>query len=405
MTDHDEKVRGDGFVPIKILLESFLIPRKIKKHHLFLPACLCIAIPFQTLASEETSYKNFKEIGLTPHRQNHQDARTYGDFSGLGNLELFEAEVTYWPPTTPEAAKPSIFRMKREGLAIQFTNGEGEVFEEVVEQDSYYPLSDPLLVTSEGCIHPRKAITMDFNQDSQPDVFVACTGWDNPPFPGETNKVVLSQPGGWYSVQDASQDVGYFHSVTSMDLNGDGYPDVMLTDNLDHDAVITLINNGDGTFTREYPKRLPTAIEGRSYFSIELVDVDQDGHEDLLLGGHEWENGSDTVILFNPGNNDFSTVSPMILPPVIGEGVVLDFTVTGTGADRAIWILRTSGGFESSFYGSRVVQKILFWPNFHSSLMLYENPGVWFPWLIPATIDGQDLMISDSAADQVFIPY
>jgi hypothetical protein len=48
----------------------------------------------------------------------------------------------------------------------------------------------------------RQVIFSDFNADGRPDMFIACAGWDAPPFPGEQNQLFLSRPaGGW---QDAT---------------------------------------------------------------------------------------------------------------------------------------------------------------------------------------------------------
>ena len=78
------------------------------------------------------------------------------------------------------------------------------------------------MVQINGCIHPRKAIVADFNGDGRPDIFVACHGYDATPFPGEANKVVLSQPNGTYVTSNASADVGFHHGAAAADLNGDG---------------------------------------------------------------------------------------------------------------------------------------------------------------------------------------
>ena len=44
--------------------------------------------------------------------------------------------------------------------------------------------------------HARRLIFADFNSDGRPDVFVADTGNDNPPFAGWPSTLVLSAPGG-----------------------------------------------------------------------------------------------------------------------------------------------------------------------------------------------------------------
>ena len=272
--------------------------------------------------------------------------------------------MTYWPPTTPKAATPSIFEFWRR------------------QKDGTFVKDTKLLASSAGGIHPRKAIVADFNGDGRPDIFVACHGFDASPYPGGRNKIVLSQPDGTYVTQDASPDIGFFNSASSADLNGDGLPDVVVTNSSDPASAFVFINKGGGVFEREASARLPSSIGRKNYFTVELVDVDSDGAIDAVLGGHEWE-GAATVVLLNPGSSDFSKVSPVIIPAVPNKGVVLDFAVTGTGAARTLWVLRTSGG-DGTFYQSRTVQKVL-WPSLLSSLPLHERPAQWFQWIIPTT--------------------
>lgn len=334
----------------------------------------------------DNSYRNFKQVGLTPQDlPAFGDARAYGSFSGGDDLDLFIAELNYSPQTsTAETADPSTFAFyKKEG-------------------DGYVP-DDTLLDSDQGCIHPRKAIVADFNLNGRPDVFVACHGYDASPFPGEENKIVLSQDDGTYTIMDASTDVGFFHSAAAADLDGDGDPDVVLANNSDRRSVLVLLNQGDGTFERESGTRLPTELGGKNYFTIELADVDGDDILDLLVGGHEWE-GADTKVFLNPGNNIFDDASSITIPPVDGEGVVLDFTATEVDGQRYLWVLRTSGG-DGTFYESRVVQRVAI------SGLTAESPEVvaneqttdWVRWLIPATIDGDDVVASDDAANDFVI--
>lgn len=175
----------------------------------------------------------------------------------------------------------------------------------------------------------------------------------------------------------------------------------MVVNNFEQASAFVLLNQGNGTFVREAAGRLPSSIEWKLYFTIELVDIDEDGSLDLILGGHEWAEESTTEVLLNPGKNDFSAVQPVALPPVSGEGVVLDFTLTGTGGNRSIWILRTSGG-DGTFYQGRVVQKVR-WPSLASSIVLSQRPAQWLPWLIPAVVNGQSVVGSDDANAGVFL--
>ncbi|WP_281915941.1 FG-GAP repeat domain-containing protein [Caldimonas thermodepolymerans] len=338
----------------------------------------------------ETSYANFKQVGLTPQtlpagREGVGVVRAYGDFSGSGGPDLFAASLTYSPAAPQADATPAVFEFWRK------------------QPDGSFVLDTTMLSSSAGCIHPRKALVADFNGDEHPDVFVACHGYDAAPFPGERNKVLLSQANGTYKLQDASSDVGFHHSASAADLDGDGDIDVLVVNHFDPKTAYVLLNDGNGKFSRESTPRLPSSIGGKPYFSVELVDLDEDGDLDVLLGGHEWE-GADTIVLLNPGNYDFRNVTPVKIPKVANEGVVLDFAVTGTGASRTLWVLRTSGG-DGTFYKSRTVQKVT-WPGLVSSTPLLErDPGKqWFQWILPATLNGQAVITSEDASVGVEIP-
>jgi hypothetical protein len=335
-----------------------------------------------------TSYQNFKVVGLTP-----QDlpggltgvgvVRAYADFSGQGRLDLFAASLTYDPWRPVQNATPSRLEFWRK------------------QADGSFERDEVMLSSDQGCIHPRRAIVADFNADQRPDVFLACHGYDADPYPGERNWVVLSQPNGRYEVKQAGPDVGFFHSASAADLNGDGLPDVVVTNSSDPAVVYALINKGKGVFEREPRARFPASLREKGLYTVELLDVNEDGRLDVLVGGHEW-GGTSTVLLLNPGNNQFADVTPIILPPVPGEGVVLDFAVTGTGASRSLWALRTSGG-DGTFYQSRTIQKIT-WPGLASTTPWLQRNAPWFAWLIPAVVNGRAVMTSEDASVGVSVP-
>jgi hypothetical protein len=341
------------------------------------------------VAVKPLSYTNFKGIGLTPQQLPRPDpglARAYVDVDGNGQHLFFTAPVLYTFDQTPETATPSEFSFWRR------------------QQDGTYVKDGSLLPEgSAGCLHPRKAIVADFNGDGRQDVFVACHGWDQPPFPGERNSVVLSRANGTYVIQSANPATGFFHSATAADFNGDGHADVLATDNFATPSVRAFLNKGDGSFTLDATFRLPTVARSRrSYFTIEALDVNEDGHADLFLGGHEFENAA-TLVLLNPGNGDFGKATVSVVPAVPNEGVVLDVVATGSGANRALWVARSSGG-DGTFYQSRVVQKLT-WPALTSTVPELRRPAPWTPWLIPTTLNGTQVIASDDASVDLALPY
>jgi hypothetical protein len=86
------------------------------------------------------------------------------------------------------------------------------------------------------------------------------------------------------------------------------------------------------------------------------VKREGDGKLDAIAEGPEWEWNTDTVVMLNPGNYNFSAISPIDIPAVPGERVVLDFTVTGSGASRTLWVLRKSGG-DGILFKTRLFKK------------------------------------------------
>lgn len=338
------------------------------------------------LSSDDNSYRNFKEIGLVPGSiPAHGDARAYADFSGDGDVDYFVATLTYSPgSSTPDTATPGTF----------------SIWER--QPDNSFLLDSARLPVNTGCIHPRKAVVADFNLDGKPDVFVACHGYDANPFPGEKNKIVLSQLDGTYLTLDASSDIGFFHSATAADLNGDTYPDVLVVNNFDSRAAFVLLNNQNGTFIRESGTRLPLQLGGKNYYTIELADISGDGILDLLVGGHEFD-GAATRAYVNPGNNIFEGVSPTIIPAVANEGVVLDFAVTGSGGAKALWVLRTSGG-DGTFYQSKVLQRYDVAAS-SSSVVINTRGAGWVAWIIPAVVATKNVISSDKSSDSFMYEY
>lgn len=328
-----------------------------------------------------TSYLNFKGVGLTPmNLPTFGNARAYADFSKTGNLDLFTADLTYSANNPIGQATPSIFKFWK------------------VMSDGSYVEDTSKLTNNYGCIHPRKAIVADFNSDSVPDVFIACHGYDGVPFSGEKNKILLSQNNGTFLIQDAL-DVGYWHGATAFDVDNNGTIDLMLVSTTDPSRGVTYLNNGQGVFAKDEKNRFPSVINNKGYFSIEAIDVNADNKPDLVLGGHEYE-GAVNLVLINPGDGNFSSVTSSVLPIVSNFGIVLDFVYTTSGSDRFLWTLRTQS---SPFYAGYAVQKINL-DNNTSALISSVTSGNWLTWLIATIIGGISYIATDKAQEGYAYP-
>jgi hypothetical protein len=198
------------------------------------------------------------------------------------------------------------------------------------------------------CIHARKVLVADFNKDSVPDFAIMCHGWDAPPYPGERNTILLSQGKG-YVLKHMSDQIEFYHGGSTADFNGDGAPDIVTTTMT---GLRVYINNGAGSFTASSTYTIPVF---RSTFQVELVDLNGDGHFDVIAGGHE--DTEATRIVFNPGNNQFNNAKTVTIPTVPGAGVIVDFVYTP--ANNALYILRTGDGKNNGteFYHGLWLQK------------------------------------------------
>jgi len=301
-----------------------------------------------------------------------QPARALGEFFGSGSRDLFVATQVYdWDKPQSEA-RPGELQFWRRGGA-GFTR-------------------DPAKIDSAvGCIHPRTVVVADFNRDARPDAFVACHGYDRPPFPGEPNRLVLSLPNGTYTNRVIGPS-GFYHGAVAADVTGDGHIDIVVTDNSSAVAAVqVLVNDGTGRFTLR-ADLLPIGRGG--YFTAGAADVNGDGRIDLLLAGHEWESAP-TIVLLNDGSGSFAKVRPVTLPAVQNEGVILDFAVFDANGDgvNEVYVLRTSGG-DGTFYESRVVQRVL-WPTLESTILLRQRPAQWLPFMIPRFQSGSYALVAD----------
>jgi hypothetical protein len=336
--------------------------------------------PRTPIAVAASSYENAKSLNLVPQKLPIDPysgvAHAFADFKRNGELQLFEATIEY------DVNDPTTFSNK------------GHFWFYTQAADGSFIRDTTLLIDDIGCLHPRKAIVADFNNDSRPDLMVGCTGIDTGTFPGEQSAIILSQSTGIYRTAFLPF-TAYAHGLAAADVNRDGYPDVLMTDTSVAQMPFLLINNRDGTFTRRFDL-LPVDLKGKLFYTAEFIDFNQDGLPDVFLAGHNWvDNGtcsctSDPIILINDGSGKFIQATRITLPSVPNEGVTLDILFLHNN----IYLLHTSGG-DGTFYQSTVIQKIAY-PGLISSVIYstrqpfvskysadtpYGGSFPWTPWI------------------------
>jgi hypothetical protein len=193
-----------------------------------------------------------------------------------------------------------------------------------------------------SCVSHSYTAVADFNNDKKPDLLLSCHGIDysfesndtisglsyREIFPNtwrdilfEEQILLLSQPDGKYKKTKLPGKI-YGHHASAGDINNDGKVDIATVnvsfENEDPSTDLKpyfLMGNGDGSFTKNY-SRLPANIMPEvmgdpetfqtNIYWMYLIPVD--GRLDLIaIGGRiAWYK--------NPGNGNFSKVSPIYIP-------------------------------------------------------------------------------------------
>ena len=272
-------------------------------------------------------------------------AVAYGDFDGDGDEDVFVGRVGLEPgPRFAWSPDPNPVNL--------FLN----------EGNAGFRLSDAVFRGRvPQIVHPREAITGDFNGDGQPDIFVAAHGYDAEPFPGEPPVLILSTERGLQEASGLEHLIGFHHGAASADIDYDGDLDILVTDqgklrrSIGHHGPYLLINDGSGTFSFDQ-SRLPAEIGGplSHVFGVELIDVDGDFRPDLLVAGREGR-GRPTVIYWGDSSGTYEDSRKTVLPAAEGQGIVVDMDAEDLDGDghREIVLNRTS---QEPFYRGFYIQ-------------------------------------------------
>ncbi len=182
-----------------------------------------------------------------------------------------------------------------------------------------------------------KAVSGDYNGDGRADVLVVGAGSSHG---NRETYLILSSATGYRLGAGLDDLAGTHYAATSADMDADGDLDVFLPGTYGA-AMLVGLNDGQGAFT-EWP-----VLEQDAGFVLaaEWVDLDRDGYVDLLLGGHEHED-SDTRVLWGDSTGAYTDAHATIIPKVTGNGVVRDIDagdIDGDG-DRDLVVTRTGDG-------------------------------------------------------------
>jgi len=206
-------------------------------------------------------------------------------------------------------------------------------------------------------IHPRKALVGDYNNDGKPDIFITGHGWDQNPFPGEYDQLLLSE-NGKFKLVEFKDKIGFYHGACSGDIDKDGDLDIFVLGgsaffNNGNNSYF-LINDGKGNFTYSTKEIDINKLGGQ--YHCELFDIDKDGYLDLILAGHEFDVKDPTFVDKTKidgsvriywGNNtatyDFNSITN--IPIVTNWGTITDLDFADLDNDNKfeLAVTRTGG--------------------------------------------------------------
>ena len=215
----------------------------------------------------------------------------------------------------------------------------------------------------------RKAFAGDFDGDGDGDAFIACTGVDQQPYPREIEPSILLinefNENGKIRVVEINE-YSSSHEASSADIDNDGDLDIFSAGYVNPDRFVgyhngLLLNDGNGNFNQSnnityYDQYITDNI--RSIFdsvtSSEIIDIDNDGYNDILYGGNEALStlGEPTTgsvkILWGTQDFTFDTLDKTQIPIVSGFGVITDLDSYDLDNDgtKEIILLRTGDNLD-----------------------------------------------------------
>lgn len=255
-----------------------------------------------------------------------------------------------------------------------------------------------------GLVHPRKCLTGDFDEDGRPDVFVAAHGYDQPPFPGEPPLLLLNGPAGFRTGAVPSGTSGFNHGAAAGDIDGDGHLDLFVARS---GSPFLLKGDGHGNFTDATARLSRSLAHLNAVYTAELIDIDADGHLDLIVSGHE-QDGTPATIYWGDASGTFADDRRTYLPAVPGWGVTIDLAAEDLDRDglRDVVLNRTGDPTGGGFYqGYRVQVVRQTAPRVFADVSdqwapaLRSDTAQWLVWLqlVDINADGfTDIVVNDA---------
>lgn len=223
------------------------------------------------------------------------------------------------------------------GLMVTDVNGDGKPDLVVVNRSTYDSTTgkydnasvNVLLGKGDGTFQNAKTTSIagdltysmqvaDVNGDGIPDL-VASDEY------GSQVGVMLGIGDGYFQAPQTSQvfSYGWKPSLAVADFNGDGKPDIVAASGYGGQVAV-LLGNGDGAFQSPQPSH--AVATGTSFPSVTVADVNKDGNPDLITAGGFFSSSSSASLLLGNGDGTFQ-------PPQTIKGASYSVTVADLNGD------------------------------------------------------------------------
>jgi hypothetical protein len=262
---------------------------------------------------------------------------------------------------------------------------------------------------SSGGVEAYSIAVADVNGDGKPDLLVLNWCADSSCETGSSVGVLLGNGDGTFQTAVPYNSGGFnAPSIAVADVNGDGKPDLLVANNVVinnnsyYSAVNVLLGNGDGTFQTAVPYN----SGGNGSTSVAVADVNGDGKPDLLVtnycdNGCQNNTGVVSVLLGN-GDGTFQTAVPYNSGGYDANSVSVADTNGDGKPDLLVANICTSGDDGCTNNNGIVAVLIGNGDGTFQTASTYYTAGLWAYSIAVADVNGDgkpDLIVTDWCAD------
>lgn len=184
-----------------------------------------------------------------------------------------------------------------------------------------------------GLIHGIKGITVDVNEDGYLDLFFAGTGLEYADAGPEVIRdrfeypiLLINNGDGTFDEHRLESLIGYWHGVTSGDLNNDGNSEIVLVSPEDGAPSVTIDFTTTPIITQlDIPWQM-----SNGKWSQEVIDINNDGYDDLIMASDGDTLSSDSFVWLNSSSgfgeilyipkNEYETVTDINFFDIDSDG-------------------------------------------------------------------------------------